>query len=105
MSMLAKSLQLCLTLQPHGLQLARLLCPGVLQARILEQVAVPSARGSSPTQGSNPCLLCLLNWQAGPLSPAPAGKLIIVYQLLMFPPKKCDPFLLTFYWPKTVVWS
>ena len=47
MSMLAKSLQLCLTLQPHGLQLARLLCPGVLQARILEQVAVPSARGSS----------------------------------------------------------
>ena len=58
-----------------------------------------------PTQGSNPRLLCLLNWQVGPLPPAPAGKLIIVYQLLMFPPKKCDPFLLTFYWPKTVVWS
>ena len=39
----------------------RLLCPrGILQARILEWVAMPSSRGSSkprdPTQGSNPGL-------------------------------------------------
>ena len=26
------------------------------------------------TQGSNPCLLCLLHWQAGPLPLAPPGK-------------------------------
>ena len=27
-----------------------------------------------PTQGSNPCLLCLQHWQAGSLPPAPPGK-------------------------------
>ena len=26
------------------------------------------------TQGSNPCLLCLLHWQVGPLSLVPPGK-------------------------------
>ena len=30
---------------------------GILQARILQWVAMPSSRGSSPTQGSNLCLL------------------------------------------------
>ena len=30
---------------------------GILQARILEWVAVPSSRGIFPTQGSNPGLL------------------------------------------------
>ena len=34
---------------------------GILQARILEWVAVPSSKGS------NPCLLGLLHWQAGSL--------------------------------------
>ena len=38
---------------------------GILQARRLEGVAMPSSRASSPTQGSNLCLLCLLHWQAG----------------------------------------
>ena len=47
---------------------------GILQARILEGVARPSSRGSSPTQGSNLCLLCLLHWQAGSLLLAPPGK-------------------------------
>ena len=51
---------------------------GILQARILEWVAMPSSRGSSwrssLTQGSNPHLLCLLHWQAGSLPLAPAGK-------------------------------
>ena len=40
------SCELC-SLQPHGPQPARLLCPGSLQARILECVAMPSSRGSS----------------------------------------------------------
>ena len=36
---------------------------GILQARILEWVAVSSSRTSSKPQGSNPHLLCLLHWQ------------------------------------------
>ena len=45
---------------------------GILQARILEWVAMPSSRGS-PRQGSNSRLLRLLHWQAGSLL-EPAGK-------------------------------
>ena len=45
----------------------------ILQARILEWVAMPSSRGSSLTQGSNPCLLHLLNWQASSLPLVGAG--------------------------------
>ena len=37
---------------------------GILQARILEWVAMPSSRGIFPTQGSNPHLLC---WQVDSL--------------------------------------
>ena len=50
---------------------------GILQARILEWVAVSSSRGSSwrsLTQGLNPHLLCLLHWQAGSLPLVPPGK-------------------------------
>ena len=43
---------------------------GILQARILEWVAMPSSRGSS-----QPSLLCLLHWQAGSLLLAPPGEL------------------------------
>ena len=39
--------QLGLTLQPRGLQPARLPCHGILQARILDWVAMPISRGSS----------------------------------------------------------
>ena len=58
----AKSLQLCPTLcdamdcSPPGSSVH-----GILQARILEWVAVPSS------SGSNLCLLCLMHWQAGSL--------------------------------------
>ena len=38
---------------------------GILQARILDWVAMPSSRGSFPTQELNQCLLHLLHWQAG----------------------------------------
>ena len=41
---------------------------GILQARVLEWVAMPSSRGVFPTQGSNlPSLISLLLWQAGSL--------------------------------------
>ena len=48
--------------------------PLILQARILEQIAMPSSRGIFLTQGSNPCLLYLLHWQAGFLPLVPPGK-------------------------------
>ena len=46
---------------------------GILQARILEWVAMPFSRGSS-CQGSNLHLLHLLHWQAGFLPLGPPGK-------------------------------
>ena len=33
-------------------------------------------QGIFPTQGLNPCLLCLLHWQAGSLPAEPRGKLV-----------------------------
>ena len=51
---------------------------GILQARILEWVALPSSRGSSrhrdQTQRSDPPLFCPPHWQAGSLPLAPPGK-------------------------------
>ena len=46
----------------------------VLQAGILEWVAIPLLQGIFPTQESNLHLLCLLPWQAGSLPLAPPGK-------------------------------
>ena len=71
----AKSLQSCLILcnlidcSPPGSS-----AHGILQARLLEWVAMPSSRGIFLTQGSNPCLLYLLHWQAGFLPLVPPGK-------------------------------
>ena len=45
---------------------------GVLQARILEWVAMPSSRGSSWLR--NQTRVCLLHWQADSLPLAPPGK-------------------------------
>ena len=36
---------------------------GIFQARILKGIVISYSQGSFPTQGSNPCLLHLLNWQ------------------------------------------
>ena len=52
------------SLQLHGCSLPGPSVHGILQARILEWVAMPSSRGIFPTQGSNPCLL---HWQADSL--------------------------------------
>ena len=46
----------------------------ILQARVLEWVAMPSSRGSSRPRGWNLHLLHLLLWQAGSLPLAPPGK-------------------------------
>ena len=62
------------SLQPYGLQPARLLCPwnfpgkntGVGYHFLLQRIF--------PTQGSNPCLLHLLHWQLDSLPLAPPGK-------------------------------
>ena len=47
---------------------------GIVQARILEWVAVPSSRGSSRLRGPNVCLLCRLHWHMGSLPLVPPGK-------------------------------
>ena len=71
----AKSLQSCLTLwdpldcNPPGSSVH-----GISQARILEWVAISFSRAIFMTQGSNPCLLCLLHWQVDSLPPAPPRK-------------------------------
>ena len=60
-----QSLQVCPTLQPHGLGPPGSSVHGILQARTLKWAAISSSRGIFPTQGSNPCLLCLLHGQVG----------------------------------------
>ena len=47
---------------------------GIFQARILECVAI-SPSEDLPTQGLNPCLLHLLQWQADSLPPCHLGSL------------------------------
>ena len=71
----AKLLQSCLTLcDPKDCSLQGSSVYRILQAGILEWVAVPSFRGSSQTEGLNPCLLRLLLWQMGFLPLEPPGK-------------------------------
>ena len=55
----------------HGLSLLGSSVHGILQARILEWVAMPSSRGSSR---SNLRVLPLLHWQASSLPLVPPGK-------------------------------
>ena len=74
MCVCAKLLQSCPTLcDPLGCSLPGSSVQGVLQARILEQVAMPSLQGIFPTQGWNLHLLRLLHWQEGPLTLVPPG--------------------------------
>ena len=69
-----KSLQLCPTLCDSGLQPFRLLCPWNSPASNTGVGYHSLLQGIIPNQGSNPCLLCLLHWQAGSLPLAPLGK-------------------------------
>ena len=74
----AKSFQLSLTIcdsmdcNPPGSSIHE-----ILQARILEWVAISCFRASS--QVSNPRLLCLLRWQVGSLPVAPPGKFLCMW--------------------------
>ena len=84
----AKSLQSCpslATLWSIVYSLSGSSVHGIVQARILEWVAISSSRGIFPTQGLNPRLLRLLHWQAGSLPLAPPGKhkdrLVIEYSV------------------------
>ena len=52
---------------------------GILQARILEWIAISFFKGIFLTQESNPCLLCLLHWQTDYLPLAPPGKPHLLY--------------------------
>ena len=72
----ARSLQLCLILcDPMDHRLPGSSVHGILQARILEWVAMPSLlKGIFLTQGPNPGLLNLLHWQAGSSPLAPPGE-------------------------------
>ena len=63
------------SLQPHGLQPSRLLCPWDSPGKNTGMGCLALLQGIFPTQGSNLRLLCLLHWQAGSLSLAPPGKL------------------------------
>ena len=81
------------SLWSYGPWPTRLLCPWDSPGKNTEWVAMPppppllddelgiiSVAGMSPpwTQGSNPCLLCLLNPQAGSLPLVPPGKLCLL---------------------------
>ena len=58
---------------------------GILQARILEWVAMPSSRGLFLTQGwkESLCLLCLLHWQAGSLPLVSPGTTSVTWEDLV----------------------
>ena len=47
---------------------------GIIQARILEWVAMPSSKGSSGLRDQTQCLLRLLHWQVGSLPLVPHEK-------------------------------
>ena len=69
-----KSIQSCPTLcDPIDYSPPASSIHGILQAKILEWVAMPSSRGFSPCR-DRPCLLFLMHWQAASLPLAPPGK-------------------------------
>ena len=72
----AKSLQLCPALRDlMDCSPPASSAHGILQARILGWVAMPSSRGSSqPWDGT--CLLCFLHWQADSLPLNNQGKML-----------------------------
>ena len=60
--------------RPHRPQPTRLLCPWDSPGKNIGVGYYFLLQGIFPTQGSNPCLLHLLPWQAGSLPLAPPGK-------------------------------
>ena len=71
----AKSLQSCPTLSnPVDSSAPGSSIHGILQAKILEWVAISSSRGSSWPRGPTHIILCFPHWQASSLPPAPSRK-------------------------------
>ena len=71
----AQSFQSCPTLcDPMDYSLLGSSVCGILQARILEWVPIPSNQGIFPTQGMNTCLLHLLHCRQDSLPTEPPGK-------------------------------
>ena len=71
--------------RPHGLQPARLLCPWDSPGKNTGVGCCTLPQGIFLTQGSNPCLLCLLHWEAGSLPLAPPGKPLAERSLVIRP--------------------
>ena len=62
------------SVRPYGLYPARLLCPWDSPGKNTGVGCHALLQGIFPTQGSNPCLLSHLQWQAGSLPITPPGK-------------------------------
>ena len=62
------------SVQPHGLQLSRLLCPWDSLGKDTRVGCHFLLQGIFLTQGLKPHLLCLLHWQKDSLPLAPPGK-------------------------------
>ena len=69
------------SLRPHGLQHTRLLCPWDSPGTNTGVGCHVLLQGIFLTQGSNPCLLHLVHWQAGSLPLAPPAKLTWSWRL------------------------
>ena len=77
-----KSIQSCLTLcNPLDYSLPGSSVQGIVQARILEWVAMSSSRGSFQPRDHIHISLCLLQWQVGslPLEPQALSKIISTF--------------------------
>ena len=70
------------SLRPHGLEPTRLLCPWDSLGKNIRAGYHALLQGIFLTQGSNLCLFCLLNWQAGSLPLGPPGKPNNFYTLI-----------------------
>ena len=71
------------SLQPCGLQPARLLCPWAFPGTNTGAGCHFLLQGIFLTQGSNPSLLHLLHWQVSCLPLAPPGKPLLGWQFLI----------------------
>ena len=67
------------SLRPHGLWLARLLCPWDFPGKNIGVDCHALLQGIFLTQGSNPHLLCLLYWQVDSFPLGHLGNLCYIY--------------------------
>ena len=72
------------SLQPHGLQPARFLCPWNSPGKDTGESCHAPFRGIFLTQGLNFHLLSLLHWQLASLPLAPPGKHLYIFMGLYF---------------------